>query len=236
MAFKTMNDFNKERGYDNYFTLRNDGDTADVIILYRGVQDVLVADAHYIKSNDYTGYVHCCGRGCPACGKGISVRNKLFVPMYDLASNKIVFWDRNMFFENQLNQDVFDRYSNPSDFVFRITRHGVARDVNTTYAIEVVGKNDFMPYDVIMAKFNTKVPDVYDRIIREFSAGELNNMLNNSSSSSSASNNYSNSSDIPSYQVTPRAAYSNNTPPVVAEIDAIDADDSLDDDLGDPDF
>ena len=71
MAFKTMNDFNKERGYDNYFTLRNDGDTADVIILYRGVSDVLVADAHYIKSNDYTGYVHCCGRGCPACGKGI---------------------------------------------------------------------------------------------------------------------------------------------------------------------
>ena len=116
MAFKTVNQFNKERGYENYFTLRNDGDTADVIFLYRSTDDVLVADAHYIKSENYAGYIHCCGRGCPACGKGISVRNKLFVPMYDLACNKIVFWDRNMFFYGIESNFSVWRFHLSSDF------------------------------------------------------------------------------------------------------------------------
>lgn len=238
MAFRTVDEFNKERGYDNYFTLRNDGDSADVVFLYRSTTDVLVADAHYIKSNDYTGYVHCCGRGCPACGKGIKVQNKLLIPLYNIGNDRIEFWDRSMFFENQLQQDVFAKYPNPSDFVFRVTRHGQARDVNTTYQIQAIGTNDAFKYDVVMAKFNTKSPDVYNTVIREFSAGELNLMLNTSDSSSGTS--YTATGDLPSYQVTPRAAYNPtaNTAPVVP-IDAIDADDGLDtddEDLSDPAF
>lgn len=239
MAFKTVDEFNKERGYDNYFTLRNDGDSADVVFLYRSTSDVLVADAHYIKSSDYTGYVHCCGRGCPACGKGISVRNKLFVPLYNINTNRIEFWDRSMFFENQLQQDVFSKYPNPSEFVFKITRHGQARDVNTSYEITAVGRNDVFPYDVILSKFNTKVPDIYDRVIREFSAGTLNTMLNASSASlGSSSSNYA-AADTPSYQVTPRAAYGSTPNNAPVSIDAIDADDNLDSTMeldGDPDF
>ncbi len=234
MAFKTVDEFNKERGYDNYFTLRNDGEFADVIFLYRGVQDVLVADAHYIKSSDYSGYVHCCGRGCPACGKGISVRNKLFIPMYNLTTDKIEFWDRSMFFENQLNQDVFSRYPNPSEFVFRVTRHGQPRDVNTSYEIRAVGKNDVYPYDVVLAKFNTKVPDVYNNIIREISAGELNLMLNNAAASDTVtSTNYDN---IPSYQVTPRAAYSSAPISAPVAVDEIDVEVDTVDELDEPNF
>ena len=240
MAFKTVDQFNKERGYDNYFSLRNDGDNADVVFLYRSTSDVLVADAHYIKSNDYTGYVHCCGRGCPACGKGISVRNKLFIPLYNFNTDKIEFWDRNMFFENQLQQDVFSRYPNPSEYVFRITRHGQARDVNTSYEIRAVGKNDAMSYDVILAKFNTKVPDVYNNVIREFSAGELNLMLSNTESDSSADNSYSSGASMPSYQVTPRAAYtpgnSSQVRPPVSAIDIEPDEDFSSEDLDDPDF
>ena len=239
MAFKTVDEYNKERGYDNYFVLRNDGDYADVIFLYRGVSDVLVADAHYINSHDYMGYVHCCGRGCPACGKGIRVQNKLLIPLYNIDSDKIEFWDRSMFFENQLNQDVFSKFPNPSEFVFRITRHGMARDVNTTYEISAVGKNEALPYDVILAKFNTKVPDVYENVIKEFTAGELNLMLNSSDTSSSGSSAAATSSvsNMPSYQVTPRAAYNPtaNTAPVVP-VDSIDADDNLDEELGEPEF
>ena len=232
MAFKTVDEFNKERGYDNYFTLRNDGEYADVIFMYRNTSDVLIADAHYIKSNEYTGYVHCCGRGCPACGKGISVRNKLFIPLYNFSTNKIEFWDRSTFFENQLNQDVFNRYPNPSEFVFRITRHGQARDVNTSYEIRAVGKNDQLPYDVILANFGkTDILPFYDNVIREFSSGELNMMLNTDTTSSSTSNNnYSSDySSIPSYQVTPRATYNNEAMQTPVSIDDIDMDDNLDD-------
>lgn len=235
MAFKTVDEFNKERGYDNYFTLRNDGDSADVIFLYRGTSDVLVADAHYIKSNDYTGYVHCCGRGCPACGKGISVRNKLFVPMYNINNDRIEFWDRSMFFENQLNQDVFNRYSNPSEYVFRITRHGVARDVNTSYEIRAVGKNDMLPYEAILAKFNTNVPGVYSRVIREVTSGELNLMLSNSGSSATDST-VSSGTSMPSYQVTPRASYASPSQIPVDDIDTNDNIDDSDTDIDNPDF
>ena len=229
MAFKTVQEFNKERGYDNYFTLRNDGDSADVIILYRSTSDVLIADAHYIKSNDYTGYVHCCGRGCPACGKNISVRNKLFVPLYNLNSNKIEFWDRSTFFENQLNQDVFNRYPNPSEFVFRITRHGQARDVNTTYEIRAVGRNDQLPYDVILANFGkTSILDFYDNIIKEYSTSELENMLNSNTSTTVASSDNYSYNEMPSYQVTPRTSYNQNTPAQTAiPVDDIDLDDNL---------
>ncbi len=229
MAFKTVDEFNKERGYDNYFALRNDGDSADVIILYRGMSDVLIADAHYIKSSDYTGYVHCCGKGCPACGKGISVRNKLFIPMYNLNTGKIEFWDRNTFFENQLNQDVFSKYPNPSEFVFRITRHGKARDVQTTYEIRAVGRNDQLPYEVILAKFGkSSVMEFYDNVIKEYSAIELSNMLDNSDNSTSSYNNSSvDYNSMPSYQVTPRAAYGSE--PVQTTISVDDIDDNLDD-------
>lgn len=232
MAFKTVNEFNKERGYDNYFTLRNDGDYADVIFMYRNVSDVLIADAHYIKSNDYTGYIHCCGRGCPACGKGISVRNKLFVPLYNLSTGRIEFWDRSTFFENQLNQDVFNRYPNPSEFVFRVTRHGQARDVNTTYEIRAIGRNDQLPYDVILSSFGkTDILPFYENVIKEFSSGELNMMLNNtvSSSTNDSSVDYSNYSNIPSYQVTPRAAYGNDQMQAPISVDEIDVDDNIDD-------
>ena len=248
MAFRTVDQFNKERGYENYFTLRNDGDSADVVFLYRGTQDVLVADAHYIKSESYSGYIHCCGRGCPACGKNIAVRSKLFIPMYNITNQKIEFWDRNMSFENQLNQDVFARYPNPSEYVFRITRHGQPRDVNTTYQIQVVAKNDVMPYDVVFATFHTKVPDVYETVIKEFSSGELYSMLNPTSSTNSttSSEGYSSGNELPSYQVTPRPAYKAPEPDMASStVDAIDDEDvpfdveessSTDEDLEDPGF
>lgn len=239
MAFKTVSEFNQERGYDNYFMLRNDGDNADVIFLYRGTQDVLVADAHYIKSADYTGYVHCCGRGCPACGKGISVRNKLFIPLFNLNNNRIEFWDRNMFFENQLNNDVFSRYPNPSEYVFRITRHGFARDVNTSYEIVAIGKNVALPYDVILANEHTSVPAVYDRVIREFTSGQLNNMLNATAPSGGYNDGLSSAAaDLPSYQVTPRAAYNPSTESLLpTETEKEDSGfDASSEDLDEPNF
>mgnify|MGYP007065811507 CR=1 FL=1 len=82
MAFKSMKTYNDER-YHGFFLLRNDGDFADVIFLYQNIEDVLVADVHYIKSAKKSGYVHCCGEGCPACAKGIRVQTKLFIPVYN---------------------------------------------------------------------------------------------------------------------------------------------------------
>ena len=176
MAFKTVEQFNDDR-YRNLFRITDDKKSSDVIFLYRSKADMLVAQAHYIKSAQYDGYVHCCGEGCPACKKGIRVQTKIFIPLYNIAKNAIEFWDRSMRFEPQFQKDVFDNFPNPSDFVFRVTRHGVANDINTTYSIAVVGRNAVMSYNDILAKFHATMPDYYENIIRDISISELDGML-----------------------------------------------------------
>ena len=205
MAFKSVDTVNDER-YHNMFRITDDGKSADVIFLYRSKADMLAADVHYIKSTDYSGYIHCLGAGCPACSKGIPVQaNKVFIPVYNIGKGTIEFWDRTMTFEPQMQKDVFDRFPNPSEYVFRITRHGAYRDRNTRYDIDVVGKNAVMSYDEILAKFNATMPDYYENIVRSISISELTSMLmvQNSSGASEVNQDY-----VP----IPRAGYQSSIP------------------------
>lgn len=218
MAFKSVEQFNDDR-YKNLFRITDDKKSADVVFLYRSKADMLVADVHYIKSADYSGYVHCCGEGCPACKKGIRVQTKLFIPVYNIYKNNgkgaIEFWDRTMRFEPQFEKDVFDNFPDPSEFVFRVTRHGVAGDVNTTYSIAVVGKNAVMSYNDILAKFNTSMPDHYENIVKSVSLSELDRLLQMQKSD--------NTEALSDYVPIPRAGYQSSIPDTyVNAADAID--------------
>lgn len=206
MAFKSVEQFNDER-YHGKFRIPDDGGTQDIIFLYQKKADMLVADAHYIKSSSpESGYVHCIGTGCPACKKGIRVQPKLFIPLYNIASGEIEFWDRNMNsgFLAQLDRDVFDKFSNPSEFVFRITRRGGYKDRETRYDIAAVGRNSVMSYEQILAKFNATMPAYYENVIKSVSINELTDMLQSSGSD--------NSSAIPDYVPVPRAGYQSSIP------------------------
>lgn len=216
MAFKSVKTYNEEK-FGGLFLLRNDGDYADVIFLYESLDDVLVADTHYIKSADYSGYVHCCGRGCPACSKGIRVQTKLFIPLYNLTTNQVEFWDRSIRFEQQLSQDVFANFPNPSEFVYRITRKGVAGDVNTVYQISAIGKNSVLSYADILKINNISFPAYYENICKDMSAKQISDLLSGSAPAGTASENYEPISSMPNYQITPRAVTpgsSNIAPPV----------------------
>lgn len=190
MGFKTVAQYNEER-FGGFFLLRNDGDYADVIFLYQSVDDALVADVHYIKSAEYTGYIHCAERGCPACAKGIRTQPKLFIPLYNIEAGEIQFFDRSTRFEAQLKHDVFDKFTDPSQYVFRITRHGVARSVDTTYEITAIGKNTVKSYHQILAENNAIMPDYYSNICKEFTIPEIQNLLSDGASSYSANDDYS---------------------------------------------
>lgn len=214
MAFKKITDYNEER-FGNFFLLRNDGDFADVVFLYKSFDDVLVADAHYVKSNDYTGYIHCCGAGCPACAKGLRVQNKLFIPLYNISAGEIQFFDRSIRFQNQLESEVFSKFANPSDYVFRIIRHGAAGSFETTYEIVVVGHINGTSYDKICADNNATFPDYYSTVCKDLTVSEVSALFTASAMSTSASV----SGDMPSYTVTPRPAYE---PEVYTELDISD--------------
>ena len=128
---------------------------------------------------------------------------------------------------------MFNRYPNPSEYVFRITRHGVANDMNTTYEITAVAKNTIMSYNEILAKFNAEMPNYYSQIIREVSAEEMSKMLASSGSESAPSETY----EMPKYQVTPRTTVVNR--PVETVPDEISEDevpfDTNDSELGEAD-
>lgn len=250
MAFQSVEEFNDER-YHDMFRLVDDKDSAEVIFLYRSKRDELKVNAHYIKSNTYNGYVHCCGEDCPACAKHFRLDTKLFVPVYVLKHTdrlhgerkieKIEFWDKKVTFDKQLNQDVFYTYPNPSEYVFKITRNGEASDRNTRYDIRAIAKNTMISYDDILAKFNTTFPDYYSTIIKEFSAAELSDMLKNAATYGSPSA----GTDLPEYIPTPRAGYQPSIPDTYVNVtDAVGndfespSDDVIsgDDDLPEPIF
>lgn len=196
MAFKKLQEYNEER-YGGFFLLRNDGDFKDVIFLYQNVDDVLIADTHYIKTPEYSGYVHCTGRGCPVCGKGIRVQTKLFIPIYDIEADEVVFWDRGSRFEQQFMSDVMLKYPNPSEVVYRITRHGETGSVDTTYSMVALAKNTSMSYSKILADKNIKLPDYYDIVCRSYDSAQLQRMLSQETGESG---------ELSAYNAVPRSA------------------------------
>lgn len=205
MAFKTVNTAKAEK-HEGKFVLENDGDTAEVIFLYRCSDDMLVADTHYIKTNEYSGYVHCNEGGCAACAKNLRVQQKLFIPMYVISINgqqvnEIRFWDRNMRFEPVLSQAIFKNYANPSEFIFRVTRNGVHGSKETTYGIQVAFKNTSLPFDKIMADNGATFPEYYEHIVKEVPNVTLSQWLASANSANAIAN-----ADIPEYVPTPRVS------------------------------
>lgn len=199
MGFKTIEEYTKEQ-YSGLFRLPNDQDCADVVFLYTKKSDALICDTHYIKTDDYSGYVHCTGRGCPCCAKGIRKQTKIFVPLYNITEQEPQLWDRTPSFEPQLSSDVFTRFPNPSEYVFRITRHGVARSVDTKYQIVATSNNTFKSFDQILSENGISFPDFYENICKSVDAATLSTWL---SSAGAPGGGYGGS--MPDYTPTPRA-------------------------------
>ena len=216
MAFKSIAEYNDDR-YHGMFMLRNDKDSADVIFMYRNINDVLVANTHYIKSSNYNGYAHCLDHGCPACEKGIRIQPKLFVPLYVIENDEIQFWDRSIKFDQVLNNDVFSKFPNPSDYVFKITRNGASGDINTRYSIQAIGKNSMLSYDEILEHLHVKMPDYFETICKTWTMDEYQENLTTSSATSVDID------AMPEYKLSPRASVANPVEiPDLAEISSLD--------------
>lgn len=207
MAFKSMVEYNDDR-YGNMFMLRNDGDYADVIFLYHSRNDVMMAPTHYIKSDTSNGYVQCLGQNvCPACKRGIRVDNKLFIPLYDIASDSVLFWDRSTRFFQVLDNSVFQKVPDPSEFVFRITRHGASGDRNTRYEITVIAHNNQISYDEILSKFNIKFPEFYNTVCADWSVEDYESHL-----SPARKDDDVDVDSMPEYKISPRGVIATSEP------------------------
>lgn len=212
MAFKSVEEYNQEF-YQNVFKLNDDGEHADVIFMYQSKHDMLQADVHYIKSPSYTGYVHCLGKGCPVCAARKSdgspkyrIQSKLFIPVYDIYNDAIKFWDRNYNkgFELQLDKEVFAVSPNPSELVFTIKRSGGYKDRDTKYSFTAAGRNTIATYEQILAKFNAKMPDYYENIVKSATASELQSLISSADGDNAAV--------VQDYVPIPRSGYQSSIP------------------------
>lgn len=211
MGFKTVEQYNDDK-YKGLFILENDGDFEDVIFLYRNSNEVLVADTHYIKSPEYSGYVHCQGRGCPACEKNIRIQTKLFIPLYIVRTGEVVFFDRSIRFESQLQEQVFANAANPSEYVFRITRHGRKGDINTSYDIRMIANNNVKSYEEICSEANISFPDYFETICRDIDSATLSTMLTAKVATVAVP------SELPNYTVRPRSSSTGDAPAVAPAV------------------
>lgn len=132
-------------GGSEYFTLKDDGDTARVRFLYDDpdANDIDFFLVHPVEIDGKRRYVACNavddeGRmhreDCPLCQSGNRPQEKLFLQLYDEDEEKLKIWERGKNFIPKIVSFI-NRYGSLVNQAFDIERHGKKGDTQTTYEL-----------------------------------------------------------------------------------------------------
>ena len=122
----------------NYFSLKDDGDTAIIRFLYNDINDIEGVAVHEVQVGDRTMDVECLRsydepvEKCPLCAAGMKQNAKMFVKVYDEGSKESKIWTRGRTFFNKLSS-LCARYNPLVSTSFEIERIGKKGDTSTTY-------------------------------------------------------------------------------------------------------
>ena len=163
-------------GGSNFFSLKNDGDTAKVRFMYNSGEDVDGYAVHEIEVDDKKKYVNCLRSynepksACPLCAANNFQKAKLYIPLYDIESGEVKFWERGKKFFQKMSS-LCARFATADtplvSHIFEIERNGKAGDTQTTYEIYEVDCDNTTLEDL------PEVPDVIGNIILDKSADDL---------------------------------------------------------------
>lgn len=123
---------------NNYFGLKDNGDTGVIRFLYNDINDVEGVATHEIQVGDKKIDVECLRayneplHKCPLCEAGYKVNAKLFIPVYDVNSKESKIWTRGRTFFQKLSS-LCSRYNPLVATPFEVERVGKKGDTNTTY-------------------------------------------------------------------------------------------------------
>lgn len=132
----------------SFFSLRNDNDYAIVRFTERTTNDFDILSVHDINVGGKYRKLNCLRANandsldpCPACKAGLKLVNRFFIHLikYDVDDQGNIVpipmvWERSLRFANQL-RDLINTYGDLPNSIFKITRHGAAGDMQTTYSI-----------------------------------------------------------------------------------------------------
>ena len=142
MAKFNMNDMDNygSNGGNNYFSLKDHGDTARIRFLYRDINDIQGVATHEVEVNGKKMDVECLRAynepidNCPLCAAQYKVNAKLYIPVYDEEAQQAKIWTRGKTFFNKLSS-LCTRFRPLVSTIFEVERNGKKGDTNTTYEL-----------------------------------------------------------------------------------------------------
>lgn len=165
-------------GGGGFFSLKNDGDVARVRFMYNSIDDVQGDAVHEVELDGKKRYVSCLRAyneplsECPFCNARMLQKAKLFVPLYDVDSDRAVTWERGKKFFSKISS-LCARYPDIVHHVFEIERNGKAGSTQTTYEIYEVSDDDTTLEDL------PELPNIVGGIVLEKTAEEMEYYLKN---------------------------------------------------------
>ena len=136
--FNASADLDKYSNNGKYFSLKNDGDSKVVRILYNTADDMDGYNVHRVKVNGYDTDVNCLRNytdpleACPLCEARKKTFVRFYVPIYDEETGETCIWTRGQNFYSQL-AELTTKCNPLISYPVTIERHGKAGDVNTKY-------------------------------------------------------------------------------------------------------
>lgn len=120
---------------NDFFSLKNDGDTAVVRFLYGGEEDLEWYIVHQVEIEGKKRWVQCPETSdCPLCKSGNKPQIKLFLQLLDDKDGKVKTWERGKKFIPKI-LGIINRYGNLYSRKFEIQRNGKAGSTDTTYEL-----------------------------------------------------------------------------------------------------
>lgn len=148
-------------GNNDFFSLKDDGDTSTVRFMYEGEDDLDWYVVHPVDINEKKRWVLCTQEAdCPLCKAGNKPILKMFLQLLDDEDGKVKTWERGKTFV-PIIISLINRYEPLHKRQFEVERHGKKGDPKTTYQLyaldpdgkelsdlpekqELVGENGFI--------------------------------------------------------------------------------------------
>lgn len=155
----------------SYFSLKDDKDTARVRFLYGSVDDIIGYAVYKVPVGDKERYVNAIRayneplENDPFAMAGYKVQAKLFIPLFNIDTGEVQFWERGKTYFSKLSS-MANRYNPLYNEVVEIERNGKKGDTSTDYAFFPIEHSEFDMSEI-------EIPDPLGTIILDKTYDEM---------------------------------------------------------------
>lgn len=151
IALDELDNYGNNGNGGSFFKLSNDKEVARVRLMLNKPEDLenYIYGVHDVEVDGKHRYVNCLRSydepidKCPFCADKKKVIPKILVPLYNEDLGEVQVWDRGKKFMSTLSS-FMSRYSKPTlvSHIVEIERNGKPKDMQTTYQLYEVDKDD----------------------------------------------------------------------------------------------